>query len=189
MTRRPGLPTDWEQLRRRHAQGEAFTYEFFWGHAPRADGAASRACLSQWFEASFELDGVRYATAEHWMMAEKARLFRDDATLARVIAAKTPGAAKAMGREVAGFDESRWNAARFAIVVRGNFAKFSAHPELAAWLLRTGDKVLVEASPQDAIWGIGLAADDPAARDPLRWRGPNLLGFAIMEARTLLAGM
>jgi ribA/ribD-fused uncharacterized protein len=188
MTSRPEPPSTWEQLCRRCAQGEAFTFEFFWGHTPRADGAPSRACLSQWFEAPFELDGMRYATAEHWMMAEKARLFGDDAMRARILAAKTPGAAKALGREVTGFDGAQWDAARFDIVVRGNLARFSSHPDLAGWLLRTGDKVLVEASPQDAIWGIGLAADDPAARDPIRWRGPNLLGFAIMEVRTLLAG-
>jgi ribA/ribD-fused uncharacterized protein len=182
------LPRTLEDLRVRVAAGERFVYELFWGHAPRADGVPSKACLSQWFESPFELDGERYITAEHWMMAEKARLFEDLATRARIIAARTPGAAKALGREVAGFDPARWEAERFAIVVRGNVAKFSAHPALADWLARTGDRILVEASPQDAIWGIGLAADDPAARDPRQWRGPNLLGFALMETRELLSG-
>jgi ribA/ribD-fused uncharacterized protein len=177
------LPRDLEALRRRVAAGEAFAYEYFWGHTVPPDGRATRACLSQWYPAPFCVDGVHYATAEHWMMAEKARLFGDEATCARILAANSPGAAKAFGREVAGFDAARWDAAKFEIVVRGNRAKFAAHPELAAWLARTGRKVLVEASPVDAIWGIGLAADDPAAKDPARWRGPNLLGFALMDVR------
>jgi ribA/ribD-fused uncharacterized protein len=79
-----------------------------------------------------------------------------------------------------------WARERFRIVVEGSVHKFGAHPELLAYLLGTGDRGLVEASPMDRVWGIGLAADDEAAMDPERWRGPNLLGFALMEARERL---
>jgi ribA/ribD-fused uncharacterized protein len=161
-------------------------YVFFWGHTPRGGEAVGKHVFSQWFEAPFTVDGVTYPTAEHWMMAEKARLFGDGATLARILAAGNPGAAKALGREVRGFDEPRWNAARWEIVVRGNEAKFGQHPELRACLARTGDRVLVEASPVDRIWGIGLAHDDPKAENPELWRGLNLLGFALMEVRARL---
>lgn len=92
----------------------------------------------------------------------------DDENLAAVLAAPSPGAAKAAGRLVRGFDEERWAAVRYDLVVRGNLAKFGQRPELRDVLLRTGDMVLVEASPTDRIWGIGLAADDPAAASPSR---------------------
>lgn len=181
-------PRDLEALRVRHATGERFDFLCFWGHRGRADGAPSKACFSQWFPAPFEVDGVRYATAEHWMMAEKARLFADEAALAKVFAKDDPAAAKAAGRTVRGFDEAIWQRHRFGIVVAGNLAKFGQHPALAAFLAGTGDRVLVEASPVDAVWGIGLAADDPGAHDPDRWRGANLLGFALMDVRARLGG-
>ena len=132
------------------------------------------------------VDGVRYATAEHWMMAGKARLFDDADALAKVLANDDPGAAKAAGRAVRGFDEARWLAHRFDLVVAGNHAKFAQHPVLERFLLSTGDQVLVEASPVDAIWGIGLAAGDPRAHDPAQWPGLNLLGFALMAVRERL---
>jgi ribA/ribD-fused uncharacterized protein len=159
----------------------------FWGHRPQADGGVGRGCLSQWWPCTFELDGQRYRSAEHWMMAAKARLFGDEAMARAIIAAGHPGKAKALGREVAGYDEARWRAERFGIVVRGNLAKFSQDPALGAWLLGTGNQVLVEASPVDPVWGIGLAADDARTADPALWPGLNLLGFALMEVRDQLA--
>ncbi|MGJ5203315.1 NADAR family protein [Bradyrhizobium sp. HKCCYLR20261] len=97
-----------------------------------------------------------------------------------------PSQAKKLGREVRGFDDARWTAHRFDIAVRGNVAKFGQNPPLGQWLRSTAEAVLVEASPVDRIWGIGLAADDPRARDPLTWLGLNLLGFALMKARAAL---
>ena len=168
------------------ARGARLKYVFFWGHRPRRRGVVDGACFSQWFAAPFEVEGLRYPTAEHFMMAEKARLFGDVEALSGALQAKNPGAAKAWGRKVRGFDEARWREHRFDIVVRGSVAKFGAHPELRAYLLQTKERVLVEASPRDRIWGIGLAADDPRARDPRRWKGENLLGFALVEARRRL---
>lgn len=187
MSRRP--PTDVDALRACVAAGERFAYLCFWGHRPRADGAPSASCFSQWFASPFTVDGVRYATAEHWMMAGKARLFDDDVALAKVLANDDPAAAKAAGRGVRGFDEARWLAQRFDLVVEGNLAKFSQHPSLRRFLLSTGDQVLVEASPVDAIWGIGLATTDPRATEPAQWRGLNLLGFALMVVRERLAAI
>ena len=79
-----------------------------------------------------------------------------------------------------------WERERFGIVVEGSVHKFAAHPGLRAFLLGTGGRVLVEASPVDRVWGIGLAANDDGAFDPRRWPGENLLGFALMEARERL---
>ncbi|MFG1623803.1 NADAR family protein [Kribbella sp. NPDC049227] len=169
------------------AEGERVKFLFFWGHRGQRDGSVGAGCLSQWRPARFSVDGVDYASAEHYMMAGKARLFGDDETLAKILAAPSPGAAKALGREIRGFDENVWTAQRFGIVVAGSVAKFGQDPELRTYLVNTKDRVLVEASPLDRIWGIGLAADDPRAGEPASWRGLNLLGFALMQARSELA--
>lgn len=167
-------------------KGGRLKYLFFWGHQPRGDGQIGKQCFSQWWSSSFELDGVIYPTAEHYMMAEKARLFEDNASYQQILAAPHPGAAKSIGREVKDFDEKIWEAQRFDIVVRGNKAKFEQNEVLRRFLLNTKSRVLVEASPVDRIWGIGLAEDDPRVNNPEKWRGLNLLGFALMKVRTLL---
>jgi ribA/ribD-fused uncharacterized protein len=168
--------------------GRRIKYLHFWGHRPRPDGSIGASCLSQWWPSPFMVDGVEYATAEHWMMAGKARLFGDAEAERRALAAAHPAGAKKAGRLVKGFDEAIWERERFRIVVEGSVHKFASDAGLRAFLLGTGDRVLVEASPVDRVWGIGLAADDEAASDPQRWKGPNLLGFALMEARERLAG-
>ncbi|GGX22325.1 hypothetical protein GCM10010383_60740 [Streptomyces lomondensis] len=181
-----GAPASRDALVRAVRAGARIKYLHFWGHRPRPDGRIGASCLSQWWPAPFTVDGVAYATAEHWMMAAKARLFEDAAAERAVLAAAHPAEAKKAGRLVRGFDEAIWERERFRIVVEGSVHKFGAHPTLRAYLLGTGDRVLVEASPVDRVWGIGLAADDAAASDPERWRGPNLLGFALMAARERL---
>ncbi|RYD66888.1 MAG: NADAR family protein [Sphingomonadales bacterium] len=144
--------------------------------------------FSQWHKSAFNLDGVVYNTAEQYMMAEKARLFRDHEACARILAATDPRDQKAIGRRVRDFDESRWNTAARDIVYRGNRAKFTTHRDLLTTLFNTQGTTLVEASPLDTIWGIGLAADDPDANDRTKWRGTNWLGEVLTNLRdTLLA--
>ncbi|WP_457447203.1 NADAR family protein [Roseateles sp. P5_E4] len=176
-----------EDLLRALEAGAKPKYVLFWGHQPNADGSIGKGCFSQWFEASFDADGQTYLTAEHFMMAEKARLFGDVETRASILAARTPAEAKKLGRGVKGFEDVLWEQARFDIVVRANEAKFSQNQALQDYLLTTGDRVLVEASPVDRIWGIGLAANDERALEPRSWCGLNLLGFALMEVRARLA--
>ncbi len=159
---------------------------FFWGHRPSRDGRITASCLSQWWPSPFTVDDVIYPTAEHWMMAGKARLFGDEETARQILAATDPKQVKALGRKARGFDAEAWDREKFAIVRDGSFQKFVQNAELRAFLLSTGDKVLVEASPVDPVWGIGLAADEAAAADPTQWRGENLLGFALMDARARL---
>lgn len=179
---------DVRSLRAAVAAGESLEYLFFWGHTPKVPGRIDGSCLSQWYPAPFVVNGAVYPTAEHWMMAGKARLFGDDDALDAILAADDPGKAKALGRAVRGFDDARWEAHRVELVVEGNVHKFAQSPLLRAFLLATGDRVLVEASPRDRIWGIGIGASNEDARDPRRWRGENLLGFALMETRARLRG-
>jgi ribA/ribD-fused uncharacterized protein len=180
-------PTSLEALRQYLEAGHRPHYLYFWGHRPRADGRLSASCFSQWSEFPFTVDDISYPTAEHFMMAEKARLFQDKEIEAEIIQSSSPGEAKGLGRRIKGFSEDVWRDSRFQIVVRGNYAKFSQHPELMGYLLATHNAVLVEASPTDRIWGIGLAKTDPRAQSPHQWQGLNLLGFALMEVRLQLA--
>lgn len=144
------------------------------------------AVFGQWTPSVFTVDGVTYGCAEQFMMAEKARLFGDVATLAKILASPSPREHKALGREVAGFDSGAWERACLDIVVRGNRAKFGQNPAMRAALLATGDKLLVEASPLDRVWGVGLRADDRRIHDRATWRGQNLLGEALMRVRAEL---
>jgi ribA/ribD-fused uncharacterized protein len=168
------------------AAGEPIEMLHFWGHQPNRDGSVGPGCLSQWWSQPFTVDGFVYPSAEHFMMAGKARLFGDQDALAAVYAAASPGAAKAVGRRVRDFDDTAWKRAAYDIVVAGNLAKFGQNPDLWAFLRATGRTVLVEASPRDRIWGIGMGRENPDAQRPSAWRGRNLLGFALMEVRERL---
>jgi ribA/ribD-fused uncharacterized protein len=146
-----------------------------------------RGCLSQWWPAPFVVGELTFASAEHFMMWRKAMLFGDEESAEKIMRAGDPRQAKDLGRGVRGFDGSRWEDARYGIVLEGSVAKFGQHPDLRRFLLGTGNQLLVEASPEDRVWGIGLRAEDPRAADPAQWLGLNLLGFALTETRTILA--
>jgi ribA/ribD-fused uncharacterized protein len=177
---------DLDSLRAAVRAGARPKYVFFWGHTANASGDLGKECFSQWFPVPFQADGRSFATAEHYMMFRKAMLFGDEQNAERALAAPTPGAAKALGRSVRNFDEALWTRHRSSIVFDGNLAKFGQNPALATYLLNTKDRVLVEASPVDRIWGVGLAADDEKIGNPERWRGTNLLGFSLMRVRERL---
>ena len=160
---------------------------FFWGHT--ADpGVINKACFSQWYPCEFEVDGVHYHTTEQYMMAQKALLFGDQEVYEQIMAAEGPQAYKALGRKVRNFVPETWNQEKTNIVLRGNIAKFSQNEELKNFILNTGEKVLVEASPYDDIWGVKRKMDDPDIMDPNKWAGENLLGFVLMETRDILTG-
>jgi ribA/ribD-fused uncharacterized protein len=182
------LPLTHRDLITAMASGFTPKWCFFWGHTPAKDGSVSKSCFSQWWDGHpFEHGGITYRTAEHFMMAGKARLFSDNETLAKILASGHPAETKKLGRLVRNFDATAWEAASWDIVVAGNLAKFSQHPGLRSFLLTTGDRILVEASPYDQVWGIGMAASDPSAGNPAQWKGQNLLGFALMTVRERLA--
>src|SRR5262245_51425803 len=147
------LLLDVSALRAAVAGGAAFTYRYFWRHRGGPTGGALwDGVFSQWWPGEFVVDEQRYASAEQVMMAGKARVFGDDEMLAAIMAERDPAKIKALGGRVRGFDEAHWTAARFEIVTLGNVAKFGHDAAHRAYLLGTGDDVLVEASPMDRIW-------------------------------------
>ena len=165
------------------AQNSENKYVFFWGHQPSKDGTITKTCFSQWWISPFVVEGITYKTAEHWMMAKKAELFNDQEILEKIIQANSPAQAKKLGREVRNYVDSLWLENRYEIVKQGNFHKFSQNPDLKEFLINTKERILVEASPVDSIWGIGMATDHKDINNPEKWRGLNLLGFALMEVR------
>jgi len=147
-------------------------FEFFWSGP-----------FSQWHPSTFVIDGVTYNCAEQYMMAEKARLFGDTTREAMIMASSVPSDQKRYGRMVKGFDNDKWLANAFDIVKRASRAKYSQNTLLLKTLLATGTKTIVEASPEDRLWGIGLRKADPRAQRRETWRGKNWLGQVLTEVR------
>jgi len=145
--------------------------------------------FSQWHPSPFEIDGVRYGCAEQYMMAEKARFFGDEMTEERIMGTTNPKAQKSFGRQVRGFQQDKWEAVARDIVKRGSRAKFDQNPGIKETLLATAGTTLVEASPYDRIWGIGLSGSDLRALDRKQWLGTNWLGEILTMVRDgMLAG-
>jgi len=147
-------------------------FEFFWG-----------GIFSQWYKSRFNVDGVYYNCAEQYMMAMKAAFFED--YVESIMKTTDPKAQKALGRQVKNFNSDRWNAVAKDFVFKANLAKFS-DDTLKRLLLDTGDKEIVEASPYDKIWGIGMSETDPDRFDKSKWRGTNWLGEVLMQVRAEL---
>ena len=158
---------------------------YFWGHTPNPKKITA-ACLSQWYDCYFEVNGVQYHTTEQYMMASKALLFKDDEVYQEIMAANNPHDYKKLGRKVRNFEPGLWDAKKSEIVVEGNKAKFSQNPDLKDFLLSTGDAILAEASPYDGIWGICLDRETAMKGTIEQWQGENLLGCALMEVRDWL---
>ena len=128
----------------------------------------------------------RYSCGEQWMMAVKAWLFGDSIRLAEILASDQPRDQKMLGRRVSPFDPAAWDAACVSIVAAGSIARFAANPSLRDQLLATDDLILVEGSPKDRVWGVGIDWRDARIEDPSNWRGRNLLGRALAIARESL---
>jgi len=149
-------------------------YIFFWN-----------TIYSQWFirPRLISENGIFYQNAEKYMMAKKAELFKDDEILQQILRNSKPKIIKSLGRQVKNFDENVWNEHKLDIVTRGNYLKFTQNKDLLEIMIKDKDYILVEASPYDKIWGIGLHFDDDDVLDENKWKGQNLLGKCIMKAR------
>lgn len=149
---------------------ELFT--FFW------DGP-----FSQWYPAKFTASCIKFNCAEQFMMWSKATTFDDLATARLIMEKRDPRLQKQLGRKVKDFDPEIWDKIKNKVVEEASFFKFSQNPLLLQRLYETEGTTLVEASPYDKIWGIGLAADDPKAENRSTWQGQNLLGEILTEVR------
>lgn len=134
------VPLNRDELCNRWENGERFPFLFFYGHTPPETGV-NQSCFSQWFARPFTVDGIIYPTAEHWMMAGKARLFGDEEMLAEILQADTPKEVKALGRRVKNFDPLKWDEKKFEIVEQGNYHKFTQHADLKKYLLGTSSLI------------------------------------------------
>jgi|UniRef100_A0A6C0LGB5 hypothetical protein len=141
---------------------------------------------SQWFISHFVIDDVEYNCCEQYMMAQKAVVFEDFESHFRIMNLAEPKEQKSIGRLVKNFDEDKWNAVADEVVYKANLAKFSQNPELRQKLLETNDKIFVECSPYDKIWGNGLNISETLVTPMNEWKGTNRLGKAIMRVRATL---
>ena len=139
--------------------------------------------FSQFHSAKFEEDDIIFNCTEQYMMYGKAKLFKDYKIAKQILKKIKPMDMKKLGRRVRNFSEEVWKANREDIVYRGNYLKFTQNPHLKEALLETGNSILVEASPSDKIWGIGMTESNPKVHDPSNWKGQNLLGKILTNVR------
>jgi ribA/ribD-fused uncharacterized protein len=152
-------------------------FTFFFG----ADDA-----FSNWHQCRFAYHGVEFTSVEQFMMFAKAKLFSDGESAEAILANRHPKQQKALGRKVKGFNLDTWEEKRESIVYVGCREKFSQNPGLRSLLLSTVPTELVEASPYDLIWGVGIGERDPLILDKANWRGKNLLGVTLTKVRDAL---
>lgn len=148
---------------------------FFWG-----------SIYSQWCPSPIVIDGVNYNCTEQYMMAKKALMFSDFDAYREIMLEKQPALQKAMGKRVKGFDKVIWEVYCRKIVYDANYAKFTQNKGMRDELMGTIGKEIVEASPEDKIWGIGMHETHPDIEDKSKWQGTNWLGEAIMQVRNTL---
>ena len=153
----------------------------------KKNGKIGKSCFSQWWKSDFtNSEGVVFSTAEKWMMFKKAELFKDHTILNKILTHNDPKEIKSLGRQIKDFDQKIWDQKKYGLVLEGSLLKFAQNDALKEFLINTSDSVIVEASPYDKIWGIGMKSDEENVNNPNCWKGENLLGFALMEARDII---
>lgn len=150
-------------------------YIFFWGNE-----------FSQWYPSIFVIDGITYKTAEHYMMWCKAKLFKSNRIADMILESENPDDVRWLGRQIQNFDDSVWKQNCRKFVYDGSYAKFTQNENLLKVLMDTGDLKIVEASPEDFNWGIGLTEEEAVNIPEEEWPGTNWLGLALTELREKL---
>ena len=139
--------------------------------------------LSNWYLSDFKVDSIKFSSMEQYMMYQKAIVFNDTKSAKKILETTDVSKIKALGRQVSNYNDTYWNGVRQIIVYKGLLAKFSQNEDLKKKLLDTGDDILAECAVQDKVWGIGISMKDVNRLDMVKWRGENLLGFALMMVR------
>ena len=139
--------------------------------------------LSNWYPAPFAENGVEFSSMEQYMMYCKAVCFHDEDVAVQILKTDDVAAIKALGRSVSNYDDNVWNGVRQIVVYEGLLAKFKQNEDLRGQLKDTGNAFLAECAVKDRVWGIGLSMTDPDRLDREKWKGQNLLGYALMMVR------
>ncbi len=142
--------------------------------------------LGNWYLSRFKVDGIVFSSVEQFMMYRKAICFHDNNIANKILETDDAGSIKDLGRRVSGYNDNYWNGVRQLVVYEGLLAKFSQNDKLKVQLMATESAVLAECAVKDRIWGIGLSMNDPDRFDRMKWKGQNLLGYALMMARDRL---
>ena len=142
--------------------------------------------LSNWYLSQFSINGIQFSSMEQYMMYKKAVCFGDKNMADKILATDDVAEIKAFGRLVANYNESYWNGVRQIVVFEGLTAKFSQNEDLKAKLKATDNSILAECAVKDRIWGIGLSMNDQDRLKIDKWKGQNLLGYALMMVRERL---
>ena len=143
--------------------------------------------LSNWYLSDFTVDDIKFSSMEQYMMYRKATCFHDDKIAAQILETNDVAKIKALGRLVPGYDDHYWNGVRQVVVYEGLVAKFTQNPQLLQLLKNTKDDILAECAVKDRIWGIGLSMTDSDRLIRAKWKGQNLLGYALMMVRDKIA--
>jgi ribA/ribD-fused uncharacterized protein len=157
------------------------TYQFFYNQR------GHNGCFSNFYPANFTENNIEFNCSEQYMMYKKACLFKDEFNANRILESKNPKDIKALGRKVKGFDQKIWEVNARKIVTQACLLKFTQNQDLLTLLLDTKEDILVEASPYDKIWGIGLTQKDAIKIESSKWPGKNWLGECLMAVKQLLA--
>ena len=139
--------------------------------------------LSNWYLSNFKIGSTQFSSMEQYVMYQKAIVFNDTKSAKKILEATDVSKIKALGRQVSNYNDKYWNGVRQIIIYKGLLEKFSQNKDLKKRLLNTGNDILAECAVQDKIWGIGLSMKDVNRWDMEKWRGENLLGFALMMVR------
>ena len=143
--------------------------------------------LSNWYLSDFTVDDIKFSSMEQYMMYRKATCFHDDKIAAQILETNDVAKIKALGRLVSGYDDHHWNGVRQVVVYEGLVAKFTQNPQLLQLLKNTKNDILAECAVKDKIWGIGLSMTDSDKLNRAKWKGQNLLGYALMMVRDKIA--
>lgn len=149
-------------------------YKFFWN-----------GIFSNWHESNFEINGIKYNCGEQYMMHQKAITFKDKEIANKILCEYSPRRQKQLGRQVRNFNPQKWDLVKYELVKNGLREKFNQNSELKRYLLKYKGFQIVEASPEDRIWGIGFY-DSEAIQNIENW-GENLLGKILTELATELS--
>lgn len=159
-------------------ENQAQTLILFYGRRP---------IYSNFVMTMFKVDGRQFNCTEQYFQYQKAKYFDDQPTAGQIMKTGSPARQKKLGRSVKGYDEQRWRQIRMKVMEDGCMAKFTQNQKAKETLLATGDKILVECTPNDRVWGNGLHLSDKRALCPKKWRGTNLMGQVLMKVRNLVA--